>query len=94
VDETLREYGAGYSGRLYLGNCVFPEKVYGTTVYPAGRYDALRVVLGSGGGQNWWCVIYPPLCLGELNGDGTETVVFRSFFAELLQKWFGIKLNP
>lgn len=90
VDNTLKECGAGYSGTLYLGISAFPEKVYGGKVYPAGQYEALRVVLGEGGGKNWWCVIYPPLCLGEFNGDGEETVVFRSLFAELFHKWFGI----
>lgn len=88
VDETLRAYGAHYAGTLYLGSSSFPEKVYAGKVYPAGEYDALRVVLGEGGGKNWWCVIYPPLCLGSFSGKGEERVVFKSFLAELFEKWF------
>ncbi|MGI6150494.1 MAG: stage II sporulation protein R [Christensenellales bacterium] len=90
VDNTLKEWSAGYSGTLYLGNSAFPEKVYAGKVYPAGKYEALRVVLGEGGGKNWWCVIYPPLCLGEFAENGEGPVVFRSFLAELFHRWFGI----
>lgn len=98
VDTTLAAFGAEYSGTLYLGDALFPEKVYSDRVYPAGTYKALRVVLGEGGGQNWWCVIYPPLCLGEFQGRNLseiqdaaneKPVVFRSFFAEIWHKLFG-----
>lgn len=88
VEDTLRRCGADYSARLYLGTSAFPEKEYAGTVYPAGEYDALKVVLGKGEGKNWWCVIYPPLCLGNFSGNGEERVAFRSFLAELFAKWF------
>ena len=41
----------------------FPDRVYGDLVVPAGEYRALRVIIGDGQGQNWWCVLYPDLCL-------------------------------
>ena len=40
----------------------FPARAYGDTLYPQGRYEALRVVIGEGSGRNWWCVMFPPLC--------------------------------
>lgn len=44
----------------------FPVKLYGDLVFPSGFYDALRVVLEEGKGQNWWCVLYPPLCFTDV----------------------------
>ncbi|MBI2874760.1 MAG: stage II sporulation protein R, partial [Firmicutes bacterium] len=46
----------------------FPTKESGGVVLPAGRYEALRVIIGSGRGNNWWCILFPPFCLGELGG--------------------------
>lgn len=88
VEQTLFDWGAGYGAKLYLGKSFFPERQYAEKVYPEGEYDALKVVLGEGEGKNWWCVIYPPLCLGNFNGSGAERVAFKSFFAELFEKWF------
>lgn len=44
----------------------FPVKIYGDLVFPSGYYDALRIVLDKGEGQNWWCVLYPPLCFTDV----------------------------
>ncbi len=52
----------------------FPTRVYGDTVWPAGQYLAVRVVLGAGEGQNWWCVIYPALCMNELTRTNVDAV--------------------
>ncbi|MPY20205.1 stage II sporulation protein R [Paenibacillus glucanolyticus] len=62
VGEELRKRGITYSYQVELGVVPFPTKLYGGTVYPAGDYDALRITLGEGQGQNWWCVLFPPLC--------------------------------
>ena len=51
-----------YDVNVYLGNYDFPTKSYGSFTLPAGEYEAVRVVLGEGKGQNWWCVMFPPLC--------------------------------
>lgn len=66
VEETLRANGMTYGAQLMIGVYDFPDKLYGDTLYPAGRYEALRVVLGEGKGHNWWCVMFPPLCILEL----------------------------
>lgn len=66
VERTLRERGMVYGAQLMIGVYAFPDKRYGDALYPAGNYEALRVVLGEGQGHNWWCVMFPPLCILEL----------------------------
>lgn len=51
-----------YNVEVMMGNYPFPTKIYGDIALPAGNYQALRVVIGKGEGQNWWCVMFPPLC--------------------------------
>ncbi len=63
VAGELQKRGIGYDYKVELGVVPFPTKMYGGTVYPAGDYEAVRVTLGAGKGQNWWCVLFPPLCL-------------------------------
>lgn len=70
AQETLREEGYSYGAKVTIGEDDFPTKTYGTVTYPQGRYDALRIVLGEGSGQNWWCVMFPPLCI--VNTDEIE----------------------
>ncbi|MDO4540602.1 MAG: stage II sporulation protein R [Syntrophomonadaceae bacterium] len=67
---TLAENGCHEPVAVYIGGDNFPEKAYGDLVLPAGRYQAVRVVIGSGQGQNWWCVLFPPLCLLSSSEDG------------------------
>lgn len=57
--------------RVEFGQYLFPAKSYGNLLLPAGRYKALRVVLGEGKGQNWWCVLFPPLCYVGTTGTYT-----------------------
>lgn len=63
ANQVLAEGGATYRARLVLGWYEFPESRFGPLVFPAGRYQTLRLTLGDGAGQNWWCVLFPPLCL-------------------------------
>jgi len=58
----VQEQGSDQTVRAELTQNPFPTKDYGTFALPAGKYNALRVVLGEGRGQNWWCVVFPPLC--------------------------------
>ncbi|WP_281883206.1 stage II sporulation protein R [Paenibacillus sp. YYML68] len=62
VEKTLRDNGFDYTYQVELGVVPFPTKMYGNQVYPAGEYEALRVSIGEAEGQNWWCVLFPPLC--------------------------------
>ena len=62
ADRVLVQEGAGYKSNAYLTTMDFPVKTYGEYTFPAGKYEALRVVLGEGEGHNWWCVLYPNMC--------------------------------
>lgn len=94
--KTLQQNGYSYGADVQIGKFQFPDKLYETTAYPAGKYRALKVVLGSGEGKNWWCVLYPPLCLvskeipdnEQTEQDESEEIVFESF---ILEKVFGKK---
>lgn len=60
--KTINENGFNYNVEIEFGNFSFPTKKYGDISIPAGYYDALRVKIGEAKGQNWWCVMFPPLC--------------------------------
>lgn len=60
--DTLRASGCPYPVRLELRETEFPTRDYDAFALPAGRYLALRVLIGDGAGRNWWCVAFPPLC--------------------------------
>jgi stage II sporulation protein R len=73
VDKTLRDRGFSYGAVVDFGKVPFPTKLYGSYVYPAGNYEALRVRIGEAKGQNWWCVLFPPLCFIDMsNGDAVQ----------------------
>lgn len=59
---TIYENGYDYDVTVEIGNFSFPKKDYGDITLPEGMYDALRVKIGEAKGQNWWCVMFPPLC--------------------------------
>lgn len=65
TEDVLAQQGAIYGATVETGNFYFPTKRYENITLPAGNYDAVRVVLGTGAGQNWWCVMYPPLCFTQ-----------------------------
>ena len=67
---VVEREGADYPVRAEITRCWFPTKEYEDFALPAGEYTALRVTIGEGEGRNWWCVAYPPLCLGA----ATQTV--------------------
>ena len=62
AQRALTAQGIHAPVRVYLVNMYFPARRYPTGQLPAGRYDAVRIDIGSGGGRNWWCVLYPGLC--------------------------------
>lgn len=71
ANRVLSEEGMEYRATAVLERTEFPVKTYGDLTFPAGDYEAVRILLGTGEGQNWWCVMFPTLCLV----DGTcETV--------------------
>jgi len=60
--QTIADNGFNYDVNIDIGNFSFPTKTYGDIALPAGFYDALKVEIGTGSGQNWWCVMFPSLC--------------------------------
>ena len=60
--KKIAETVSGGSAHVELGRETYPTREYETFSLPAGGYTSLRVTLGAGGGRNWWCVVYPPLC--------------------------------
>lgn len=59
---TIKDNGYNYDVNIKIGNFYFPTKTYGDISFPAGNYDALKIEIGNAIGQNWWCVLFPPLC--------------------------------
>ena len=64
--KVINENGYDYEVNIEIGNFSFPTKTYGDISFPSGFYDALKVVIGKGNGQNWWCVMFPPLCFVDV----------------------------
>ena len=65
--QTLQQNGCEDTVTLQYGHFDFPVKYYGSFSLPAGNYEALRILIGEGKGQNWWCVLFPPLCFTDSN---------------------------
>ena len=63
ANAVLAANGCGYGAKAEVTNEYFDARAYGDITLPAGNYTALKVVLGEGAGRNWWCVMFPPLCL-------------------------------
>ena len=66
AQETIYNNGFNYNVNINIGNFAFPTKTYGDITFPPGYYDALRIEIGEAKGQNWWCVMFPPLCFVDV----------------------------
>lgn len=64
--DTIRKNGFDYSVCVEIGNFSFPTKKYGDIILPPGYYDSLKIQIGEATGQNWWCVMFPPLCFVDV----------------------------
>lgn len=81
--ECVRENGEDCSVSLSLGREKYPRRDYGVAVLPAGVYNSLRITLGSGEGKNWWCVLFPTVCMGFAEkADSGEEYVEAGFTPE------------
>ena len=65
AEEVIRAEGYDYPVTILLGEEEYPEKNYDSICFPSGKYTSLRVCIGNAEGQNWWCCLFPPLCLGN-----------------------------
>lgn len=84
ANAVLAQNGFNYGSNVYIGKETFPERVYGEYTFPEGEYDSLILNLGTGEGDNWWCVAFPPLCFVP-EGE----VVYKSWVKEKLDSLFG-----
>ena len=77
AETVVRDAGRSDPVTVTLGKSDFPTRTYGSVTLPAGTYDALRVVIGQGNGKNWWCVMFPPLCLPAAEANRTPEDVLN-----------------
>ncbi|HEY8364103.1 MAG TPA: stage II sporulation protein R [Haloplasmataceae bacterium] len=94
VECVLQENGIEMDYYAEYGITYFPEKVYNNKLYPAGKYESVYIKLGEGEGDNWWCVLFPSLCLVDLatNGGNVDTEIKYSFLiVEKIKELFGYK---
>ena len=73
---------------INFGDNYFPEKDYRGVHYDEGEYESLVVTIGEGVGDNWWCVLFPPLCLLEASESEVDDTEYQFFVAEMLEKIF------
>ena len=83
INEDIYKFLNSNNYKLDYGQNYFPSKVYKGVVYKEGMYDSLVVTLGNGKGQNWWCVLFPPLCLLEENTTTTD-VEYKLFVSRII----------
>lgn len=83
TERVIKEEGKDYEVNISLGEDTFPTRKYGNLVLPAGSYETLLISLGEGRGQNWWCVMFPPLCFVDI----THSVAYN------LEKELGIEIK-
>ena len=83
VDKTLKDDNYDEDFHINYGKNHFPEKTYNNETYPEGEYESLVVTIGEGKGDNFWCVLFPPLCFDE-----KEDYQYKSFIKEILDKVF------
>jgi len=69
AEEIINDEGYDYHVDVYYGNFKFPRKMYDDIVLPEGYYDAVRIEIGEAEGNNWWCVMFPPLCFVDFGKD-------------------------
>lgn len=88
ANQVLSENGFSYTAKTFLRKENFPTRTYDNITLKADVYDAVVVELGAATGDNWWCVIYPPMCFVDGN-DGNKNVVYVSKLVEVIKKFLG-----
>lgn len=86
IEKVLLENNYDKNFEIKYGDNYFPAKEYKGTIYEEGYYESLVVSLGSAKGDNWWCVLFPPLCL--LEADESSEVEYKFFVQEMISKIF------
>lgn len=84
--KVIRENGFDYKIQTTLSRENFPVKSYGNITLPQGEYEAYRIIIGSGRGQNWWCVMFPPLCFVDITKSETSSKETESEMKKVLNE--------
>lgn len=85
IEKTIKKYDTSYD--INFGSNYFPEKEYKGVIYPEGEYESLVITLGNGLGDNWWCVLFPPLCLLEGEESDINNTEYKFYVEEILNKF-------
>ena len=91
VNDTLKKLDYDKKYTINYGLNHFPKKEYKGITYKEGNYESLVITLGSGDGDNWWCVLFPPLCLVESNESDVSSAEYTFFIKEIIGKYKGSK---
>lgn len=86
VNNTLNRLNANNKFFVKYGMNYFPQKEYQGIVYEAGEYESLVITLGDGKGENFWCILFPPLCLLDTK-EKPENIEYKSFVKEIIDKY-------
>ena len=92
IQKAAEKAACGREVRLSLGYEAYPTKSYEGFTLPAGSYDSLRVILGPGEGKNWWCIVFPPLCLEASQASRVQKVMSRDDYG-LISEQEGYELR-
>ena len=84
IKSTIEKYNVTYS--VNYGKNYFPEKTFNGKTYSEGEYESLVITLGEASGNNWWCVMYPPLCLLENKNQENSKVKYKSYLWEIISQ--------
>ena len=88
VESVLKKNDVNLKFDVNYGLNYFPEKEFKGVTYDEGYYESLVVTIGEGKGDNWWCVLFPPLCLMEAEEENTTEVEYKFFIKEVLDNFF------
>ncbi len=84
LENVIKSYNVPY--KINFGYNYFPRKTYKGVIYESGNYESLVVTLGEGAGDNFWCVLFPPLCLMD-NNENVSDVEYKLYVKSLFQKF-------
>ena len=88
VNSMLKKEKILESVQISYGSHFFPEKFYNGVKYESGFYESLVVILGNGLGNNWWCIVYPPLCFVNKSDLNEHNIQYQSYLVEIIRKHF------
>ena len=86
ISNEVKTYTEDFN--IFFGNNYFPNKDYKGVLYNEGEYESLVITLGKGTGDNWWCVMFPPLCLLEVKEADLDEVTYTTYVKKIINKFF------